>query len=124
MIKRILFIFLSIFFLSSTANAGVYEDAIAQNDKVLLYFYTKGCSYCVKFNPIYENLVKNYSDKCKFVKIDANTEYGAVLAQKFSLKFVPYVMMIEADKQAGVLIPPPCLLRESCINKTLSGFVR
>ena len=57
MLKKILCI-LSVFVILP-AFSGELEDAAKIHDKIFLYLYTKDCSYCVKFNPVYNNISKS-----------------------------------------------------------------
>ena len=45
------------------AYSGEYEEATRTSEKIFLYMYTKNCSYCVKFNPVYKKISEKYSDK-------------------------------------------------------------
>lgn len=108
----------------SSANAGVYEDALKQNERVFLYIYTKKCGYCVKFNPVYEKLATKYGSKCKFVKVDGNTEYGLFLSRAFGIKFVPFVAIVNSRKGESAMIPPNCLLHFECSDDIMRSFVK
>ena len=56
MIKKILFTL--IFSFTLPLFAGEYEDALKNNDKIFLYFYSDECGYCQKFSPLFEKLSK------------------------------------------------------------------
>ena len=122
MIRQVL-IFLILFF-SLPVFSGEYEDALKNYDKIFLYFYTKECSYCNKFQPVFEKISESYKDKCKFLKIDANSYYGMKLAQKFHLKFVPYVVLVESKNDRGLVIIPECLLQYVCTSNVVNDFVK
>ena len=105
-------------------NYGVYEDALKQNERVFLYIYTQNCGYCVRFKPIYEKLATKYSQKCRFVKVDADTEYGKSLARVFAVRFVPYVVLANSKMGQTALLPPNCLLHFECADDVMRGFVK
>lgn len=105
------------------AFAGVFENAIANNEKVFLYMYTPTCGYCVKFNPIYNKLASKYSNKCKFLKLDLNTAYGMQLAQKFNVTSIPYVVTIDNNKKSTSRINPKCLMDYACTDSVVNKFV-
>ena len=111
-------------FVMSSASAGVYEEALKQNERVFIYIYTQNCGYCVKFKPIYEKLAVKYAPKCKFVKIDADTEYGKNLARAFGVRFVPYVVLANSKMGQTALMPPNCLLHFECADDIMRGFVK
>ena len=105
-------------------QAGELDEIIMKNHgKIFLYLYTKDCSYCVKFNPIYEKLVKKYGQKCIFFKIDANTERGHYLMYETRTGYVPNVIFIDTSKQTMGRVDPVCLIDEACINNTMNKFI-
>ena len=121
MLKRFVSIFL--LFFAQPVFSGEFEDAIASNAKFLLYMYTPSCNYCVKFNPIYEQLNKKYDKSCKFLKINANTEYGNVLMRSLNAFYVPYVVLVDSRKQTLQNITPTCMLNYACIKDAVDKFV-
>ena len=104
--------------------AGEYENAIASNQKVILYFSTPHCGYCKKFEPIYQKLVNKYGQNCKFINYNAETPYGYMLARQYSVKYVPYVIMIDTKHQQKHVIDETCLLNYSCVDNALMGFIK
>ena len=121
--RRLILCLMSLLIMTS-ANAGVYEDALKQNERVFLYIYTQNCGYCVRFKPVYEKLAVKYSPKCKFVKVDADTEYGKALAAAFGVRFVPYVVIANSKMGKTALLPPNCLLHFECADDVMRGFVK
>lgn len=121
MLKKILIIvFITI---CTPIFAGEYEDAIKSNDNVLLYLYAPSCNYCKIFNPNYENFVKIFQKKCKFLKINTETSYGRRLAEQFRIKFVPYVILVKNRESKGIVITPNCLIEYSCSEKILNDYL-
>ena len=121
MIKK--FLLISIITLTLSVNAGEYEDALKNNDKIFLYFYTKECGYCQKFTPLFEKFSNIYGEKCIFLKIDANSNYGRDLAFKFHVRFLPHVVLVDTKKEKGLVIIPNCLLQYACTNDVIKEFV-
>ena len=122
--KRFLIALTSFICLILPTFAGIYEDAIRDNKKVVLYFYTQSCGYCKKFDPIYNKLLADFSKKCKFVKINADSYYGRNLSKFFGLRFVPYVVLVEQNIDTGIVIAPSCLLQYSCSSNVIDNFVK
>ena len=122
MIRFVLCLFSLLIMLS--ANAGVYEEALKKNDRVFLYIYTQNCGYCVRFSPVYDKLSKRYGAQCKFVKVDADSQYGQGLARSFGLRFVPYVIIANTKIGQAALIPPNCLLHFDCADEIMRSFVK
>lgn len=122
MLKKILCI-LSLL-IAIPAFAGVYEYAMANYQKVFLYLYTPSCGYCVKFNPIYNKVSIKYGSDCKFLKIDATSDYGRGLAQMFNVSSVPYVVLIDNNRKSVNRVNPACLLNYTCIDSAINRFVK
>ena len=121
MIRLILCLLL---FLNSLPTlAGVVEDAMKTQDKVFIYIYTKNCGYCVKFNPIYNEVVKKFSNKCKFIKLDAETPYGMRVMQDLQGVFVPYTIMIDNKHKKLYRLQADCLLDYACTANAVEVFV-
>ncbi len=104
--------------------AGEFENAMQNSSRVFLYIYTPSCGYCKKFEPNYKKLVAAYGQKCKFVKINAETEYGARIGYKYGVKYVPYVALINPKIQKGVKVTPACLLDYACVSKNVNAFIK
>jgi len=102
MFKKVI-CFLFLFFILPVF-AGEYENALKNNDNVFLYLTMPSCTYCKKFDEIYDKLVNEYGEKCKFLKIDTTTAYGRNLASRFGIKFVPYVVLVESKKDKGTKV--------------------
>lgn len=109
-------------FLLLPVFAGTFDIAIKNNSKVFLYLYTDSCGYCVKFNPKYEMLVKEFGNKCKFLKINANTKEGAELMQKFNNSYVPYVVIVDNKRHSIDSISPRCLINYACVKNIMTEF--
>ena len=122
MLKKILCI-LSVFVILP-AFSGELEAAAKIHDKILLYLYTKDCSYCVKFNPVYNNISQKYGKNCKFLKINADTEYGASLMYASNALYVPYVVLIDNASKTAKSIKPECLLSYVCTQKVVENFIK
>ena len=122
MLKR--FLFLLSLILVTPVWAGEYEDANRFDAHVFLYLQTPECGYCRQFDPIYAKLEKKYHNECKFVKIDANTDYGYSVMQKIGAHYVPYVLLINNQRQTIQRVLPQCLLNNACIKDAVEKFVK
>lgn len=103
--------------------AGEFEEASRQYNKIFLYLYTRDCGYCQRFNPVYDKLVQRYGGSCKFLKINAATEYGNFLMRRVRGSYVPYVVMVNNQKQTMQRITPTCLLNYACTKDAVDKFV-
>ena len=122
MIKKYLLI-LSFLIYSIPVSASELEKLFNRNDKLFLYLHTSNCAYCIKFSPIYEKLRKKYSDKCDFIKMNANTQQGYRLMYETRASYVPNVIIADTKKQLLSKITPDCLLNETCVNKIVKNFI-
>ena len=120
--KRLLLCLL-LFLLTFPVFAGSVQDAMKTHDKVFIYLYTKNCGYCVKFNPIYEKVMNKFSNRCKFLKIDAETPYGISVMRDLQGVFVPYVILMDNKEKKLYKLQPNCLLDYACTANAVDVFV-
>lgn len=99
-----------------SVSAGEFDNLVYRYEKIFLYLYTPECSYCVKFNPIYEKLSNKYPEKCKYIKVNANTPKGNELMQSVNGYYVPYVVLINSKTKTIKRVEPPCMLNYKCIS--------
>ena len=104
--------------------AGVFEDAIVKSDNVFLYLYMKNCDYCVKFNPNYDKLTREFGKNCKFLKIDASSKYGNELGHALGAQYVPFVAMVNNKTKVIKTVNPTCLLSYSCVQNNMKKFLK
>ena len=114
-----LFLFLSLI----PAYAGTVEEAMKSQKKVFIYLYTKNCGYCIKFNPIYEKIKDKFCNKCKFIKLDAETPYGMKIMQDLQGVFVPYTIFIDNKHKKLYKLQLDCLLDYACMVNAVDVFV-
>jgi len=83
---------------------ATFEDAVNDNDIVLVDFWADWCGPCKMFAPIYESVSEQHDDVV-FAKVD--TESQPALAQAFSIRSIPTLMVFRDNilvfNQAGVL---------------------
>lgn len=120
MLKRLSILLALLFILP--VQAGEYEKALEQNEKVFLYLYSSNCSYCIKFEPIYKKIVSEYGNDFKFIKINTDTTYGRTLAYKLQARFVPFVMLTDKTKNENALVAPMCITNLACAEKVLRNY--
>ena len=123
MLKRSFFILIFILATQFSAFAGEFEKLVASYDKIFLYLYTPKCSYCEKFNPNYEKVFNKHLNKCKFVKVNANTKQGNELMRAVNGYYVPFVLLIDSSTKQIRRIEPNCLLNLSCVNNAVENLV-
>lgn len=123
MFKRIL---ATLFILITThpVFAGQFDNAINGSKPVFLYVYAPWCGSCKMFNPIYENLIKNYSNKYSFVKLNVETSEGEILSRRYKIRYIPFVAIFKPKATNGNQVQFACAMNNNCINKVLGDFAK
>ena len=122
--RIILLIALILIMSIQTVFAGVYNDIVNSKSKTLLYLYTPECSYCVTFNKIYQKLTQKFGNNCKFVKVNAHSSEGMKLMQKYRGVFVPYILLIDNNKEYVAMLSPNCLFDYACTSSAVENFIK
>lgn len=119
MSKRVLCILLLLLILP--VFAGEYQKAFKNKDVnyIFLYMYTRDCGYCKEFSPIYEKLKQKYSDRVKFVKVDAYSFEGQTLSRNYKANYVPFGLFIDKQQNNGYQMSVSCMLQYSCAVKAM-----
>gem|GEM_PF-5171780 len=89
-----------------------------------LYVYSKGCGYCMRFEHNLKKLIKDYDFKCKFEKYDINNVDGMLLAMKYGISYVPYVIIVNNDTKDAWQIGPNCLINYQCVNNIFQNVTK
>lgn len=106
------------------AFAGEFDNALKDNNKVFAYVYKPYCGYCLKFDPIFKKLERNYNGKCKFLKMDINSDDGYKIARQYNVRYVPYVVAIDTQSGHATQITAACLIDYACVDAVVSNFVK
>ena len=106
------------------AFANPYEDAMNKGENVFLYMYTNNCKYCVQFDPVFEKLSNAHKNHCKFIKMDADTKYGHLIMFQYQARYVPFVVLVNSNKQIMDPISPECLMEYACVDKEIKQFIK
>lgn len=122
--KIINLVFLFVLLFTVPVQAGEYENALAKNKPVFLYMYTSYCKYCKKFEPVYSKLVKAESNNYTFVKTDADSSYGKTLMRQMRARYVPFVIIVDTNRQYAKMVEPACLIDYACIDNELKTFIK
>ena len=76
-----------------------YEKEVLQSDKpVLIDFWASWCGPCQMLGPVIEEVSEEVTD-VKFVKV--STEEAPELAEKFSIMYIPTLVLMENILQTG-----------------------
>jgi thioredoxin len=85
-------------------NKGNFEDVVTRNEMVIIDFWAAWCGPCRSFAPVFDAASEQHPD-IVFCKVNADDEQE--LAAAFSIRSIPYVMMLREKvvlfAQAGAL---------------------
>jgi len=121
MFKKLLLLFFVISFIP--VFAGEVEDAIAKKENIFVYLYTPTCGSCKSFDPIFKMLEQNNSDICKFLKINANTQYGYYIMQSYNARYVPFVIIVNGKAGKAAQMANVCIHDYNCAESTIKNFL-
>lgn len=121
MIKK--FLLFGVLLLMIPAYAGPVEDAMASSEKIFLYLYTPSCGACKQFNSHYMEYSRKYGQQCKFLKVNASTQYGAKTAMSVGLKYVPWVVLIDSKNKTRKQLKWECLSQPACARRAIESFI-
>ena len=81
---------------------------------------------CIATSELIESRIniQKYNNKCKFLKINANTEYGSSLMRTMNAFYVPYVAMLDNNKRIIRTMNPVCMLNYGCAMDAIDKFVK
>jgi thioredoxin 1 len=74
-------------------NKANFENAVANNELVLVDFYADWCGPCKMMAPVIEDLNKELEGKVKVLKVDVDQEYD--LARKYQISAIPTLVLIK-----------------------------
>jgi thioredoxin 1 len=78
--------------LNSNVSADELDVLVAQNDVVLVDFWTKWCAPCKEFSAVFERIA-NENQNLVFAKV--NLEKESVLAEKFQIRSIPHLLIFK-----------------------------
>ncbi len=67
-----------------------FEDAVANNDFVIVDFWAPWCGPCRTFAPVFEKVARDFDD-IVFAKV--NTEDQSAIAMHFQIRSIPTLMI-------------------------------
>ncbi len=136
MMKKIIIAVLSLFIISCStylvfANSAkpVYtssrmflEESVKTKTPVLVYFYSNDCKYCVAFSKVFNKVVKDYSNKYYFAKLNVYDRNNTELCEKLNIQTIPAVFIYE-PKENLIYSVPPHEFGEAALKKVLDNYL-
>ena len=78
---------------------------IKQNEYKVIYFSSKKCIPCKRFNPFFEDLNSSYKSMIDFQKIDIDENMDMV--SKYDIDILPTIIILERDKILEKIVGSP-----------------
>jgi thioredoxin 1 len=87
-------------------NSNDWEKEVLQSDTlVLVNFGHQRCGWCLRLEPIYNDVAKDYNNKVKFVKFDVLTNNeNQRLATKYGVMSTPSLIFICEGRSVETVI--------------------
>jgi thioredoxin 1 len=94
------------------ATTNSFEsDVLKVSGLVIVDFWATWCAPCKMMNPVFEDLDKDYSDKVKIVKVDADQELH--LVSKYQISSIPTMILFRDGQEVERIVgakPKPYLI--------------
>lgn len=87
------------------------SDVLKESGLVIVDFWATWCAPCKMMNPVFEDLDKEYSDKVKIVKVDADKEQA--LVDFYDIRAIPTMIVFKDGKEVERIMgakPKPYLI--------------
>lgn len=72
-----------------------YSYALSQDKPMLVYFYTKWCASCKRFNSILKLLNSIYSNSYNIVMIDCDDKYNQSIISDYEIEYYPTLYIVD-----------------------------
>ncbi|QIB74840.1 thioredoxin family protein [Halogeometricum borinquense] len=84
----------------SIESEAELDELIAENDLVLIDFYTKGCTLCQSIEPVLGNVARAHDDLTVAL---CNPREDPPLIERFNIQSVPTLVLFEDGERSGRL---------------------
>jgi len=82
---------------------ATFTDQVLRSDvPVLVDFWAQWCPPCIKLAPILDDLAREYGDRLRFVKLDADVNPETVRA--YNVQAMPTLTLFRGGKVIGQLV--------------------
>ena len=87
-------------------DAENWEKQVLESDMLIMVdFWHEKCPWCLKLNPIVDEVAREYRGKIKFVKVNVlKTQEKRRLALEYGVMSTPTVMLFHEGKPIGQVI--------------------
>ncbi|MBS7632252.1 thioredoxin family protein [Candidatus Bathyarchaeota archaeon] len=103
-------------------NAYNWEQEVSKSEKLtVIYFWHQQCPYCLRLNPIFEEVAKELGDKIKFVKFNIlENQDNQQLAAQYGVMGTPTLMFLCSGRPIGQTVG---MLSKEELSQTLDNML-
>jgi thioredoxin 1 len=80
------------------------REVLESNALTLVDFWHKKCQWCLKLNPIIDEIAKEYERKIKFVKLDVLEKDNTKIAVNYGVMSTPTLIFFCKGKPVGQIM--------------------
>lgn len=90
----------------SEVNAGNWQEEVSQSTTLtVVYFWHNQCPWCLRLNPIFNEIIEEYGGRIKFAKLNvlenpANQE----IASNFGIMSTPTLLFLCSGRPVGQIV--------------------
>lgn len=118
----IAFCLFTIAFINRNPYTMSYSKAIKGDKPIVILFRSRTCLACINFAPLFKIISKKYSYKYNFVEEYIGFSIPMEKAQKFNIKWVPTLDIIDIKRKESYTVDMDCLFDQKCLEKTLEEY--
>lgn len=100
-------------------NIDTFNAIISENKYVMIDFYAEWCKSCKIFEPEFNELIKIYEPKCKFIKIDIDILDDLMIT--YNIQKLPTFILLKDNQRIGdeIIGPNSNLIKKILVDNVM-----